>query len=340
MADEVFKQFDYYYGLQSESFHFIQVPRFLFSDSSFRVLKPESKILYSLMLDKMSLSRKNGWFDEKKRVYIIYPIERMMEDIDCKHTKCAEIVKELINFGLIEKKKQGLGKPDIIYVKDFLHAIEEAANPDGITEVRKTDVLTSADSVIRNTDFRKSEKRISGSTENGSLDIRNTDTSNTDINNTHNNQTELSHTNPYPLPHNPEENGRGRFEEEEERIKKQIDFEKLERRHQGNLELLAFILKQMTDMMLETNSKTVLSMNRYEDSAVVKEKISQITYEDIENLLNKLPDKKDANIKNETGYLRTCLFNLVDRRGAICTTDQIKGNKHGTEYNFKALSNF
>ena len=143
MEEGVLNQFEYYYGVEAETFNYIQVPRFLFTDPKFQILKPESKILYSLMLDRMKLSRKNGWLDDKNRVYIIYRIEEMMEDASCKHTKCFEILKELISFGLIEKKRQGLGRPDIIYVKDFLHAVKEPANADKYTVVRNTDIKTS-----------------------------------------------------------------------------------------------------------------------------------------------------------------------------------------------------
>ena len=100
MAEGVLKQFDYYYGLEAESFNFIQVPRFLFTNEEFKCLKSDSKILYSLMLDRMSLSRKNQWFDEHNRVYIIYPLEEIQDSIGCGHSKCVELLKELSSFGL------------------------------------------------------------------------------------------------------------------------------------------------------------------------------------------------------------------------------------------------
>ena len=324
MAEEVLKQFEYYYGLQSESFNFIQVPRFLFSNPEFRILKPESKILYSLMLDRMSLSRKNGWLDKDNRVFIYYTVEEMMEDIDCKHTKCAEIVKELINFGLIEKKKQGMGKPDIIYVKDFLHAIGEPSNPCNYTEIRNMDVKTSANSDIRNTELKTSEIRISGGTENGSLDIRKTDTSNTNvISHINNNQNDFNYTDNPPLLSEPKENaGKSAREEEEERIKKQINFDRLWIYYEFDEKLLNYIVKLMTDMMMETNREIALSSDCIEKTEVVKERIRQLTYDDITSILKKLPGRNDKNRKiiNEEGYLKTCLFNQIKRRGAICYT--------------------
>lgn len=128
-------------------------------------------------------------------------------------------------------------------------------------------------------------------------------------------------------------------EDEEEKVKKQINYERLVRMHQGNKKLLAYILSQMTEMLNEKKAKTELSTGRYEDSSLVKEKIKAITFDDIENLLHMLPDKSESQVKNPRSYIRICLFNLVDRRGAICVTEQIKGKKLGGEYDFESLMN-
>ena len=73
--------FDYFYGEQSEQFTFYRVPKVLFTNPCFKNISTDSKILYGLMLDRMSLSQKNGWFDEKNRVYIIFTIESLMEKL-------------------------------------------------------------------------------------------------------------------------------------------------------------------------------------------------------------------------------------------------------------------
>ena len=75
------------------------------------------------MLDRMSLSMKNGWLDDENRAYIIYAVENIMEDLGCSKPTCIKVIKELDadnGIGLIEKKRRGLGKPDIIYVKILL----------------------------------------------------------------------------------------------------------------------------------------------------------------------------------------------------------------------------
>lgn len=111
--------FDYYYGVQAEQFAFYRIPRLLIKDEHFKDLSSDAKLLYGLMLDRMTLSMKNHWLDEENRAYIIYSISNVMEDINCSKPTCVKIMKELDSFGLIERKRKGLGKPDIIYVKNF-----------------------------------------------------------------------------------------------------------------------------------------------------------------------------------------------------------------------------
>ena len=152
--------FDYYYGMEAEQFSFYRVPRLLIKDERFKKLSSDAKLLYGLMLDRMSLSIKNEWFDDENRAYIIYTIDSIMEDLGCAKEKAIKVLAELDSvkgIGLVEKVRRGLGKPDIIYVKNFASITEqmdekEPANADKITEVRKSN-------------FKKSENRTSGSSE-------------------------------------------------------------------------------------------------------------------------------------------------------------------------------
>ncbi|MFR5505226.1 MAG: DUF6017 domain-containing protein, partial [Lachnospiraceae bacterium] len=112
--------FDYYYGVQSEQFSFYRIPRLLIKDQHFKGLSSDAKLLYGLMLDRMALSMKNHWLDNENRAYIIYSIDNVMEDLNCSKPTCVKIMKELSTFGLIERERKGLGKPDIIYVKNFV----------------------------------------------------------------------------------------------------------------------------------------------------------------------------------------------------------------------------
>ncbi len=116
---------DYYYGNQAEQFSFYRIPKVLFTDERFRCISAEAKILYGLLLDRMSLSAKNGWLDQDGKVYIVYTVEDIMDALGCASQKAMKLLTELEGkSGLIERKRQGLGKPNLIYVKNFISAQE------------------------------------------------------------------------------------------------------------------------------------------------------------------------------------------------------------------------
>lgn len=111
---------DYYYGEESEQFIFYRIPKLLFTDSHFSDLSIEAKVLYGVMLDRMGLSVKNKWFDEKKRVYIVFTVDKIMDLLHCREQKANKLLKDLEEIGLIERKRNGLGKPNFIFIKNFL----------------------------------------------------------------------------------------------------------------------------------------------------------------------------------------------------------------------------
>ena len=121
------KSFDYYYGAQADQFSFIRIPKVMLTEQTFAGLSMQSKVLYGVLLDRMSLSRKNGWFDEENKVFIIYQIGEIQKDLGFSKKKAMELLSELENFGLLEKKRRGHGLPNILYLKSFMSGI--AKNP-------------------------------------------------------------------------------------------------------------------------------------------------------------------------------------------------------------------
>lgn len=115
--------FDYYYGDESEQFAFYRIPRQLITGEAFKKLSTDAKLLYGLLLDRMGLSAKNGWYDDMGRVFIYYTLDEIQEDLNCGHEKAVRLLAELDagkkGFGLIERIKQGQGRPTKIYVKRF-----------------------------------------------------------------------------------------------------------------------------------------------------------------------------------------------------------------------------
>ncbi len=145
--------FAYYYGGESEQFSFYRIPRQLITGEGFKCLSTDAKLLYGLLLDRMGLSAKNGWYDKLGRVYIYYTLEEIQEDLGCGHNKAVRLLAELDTgkgCGLIERVKQGQGRPTIIYVKRFTTqqippkaSLPQDFPPPGSPDFPKEEVKTS-----------------------------------------------------------------------------------------------------------------------------------------------------------------------------------------------------
>ena len=169
---------DYFYGAQADQFAFYRIPKALFTDERFKSISAEAKILYGILLDRMSLSRKNGWLDEQGRVFIIFTLEEVMEAIGCADQKATKLLNELDSkAGLIERKRQGLGKPNLIFVKNFVDNSAGSIPPAPESRIKTRENHDSADVNFTTPESRKSR---------GS--------------NTDSNYTDLSETETYPFP--------------------------------------------------------------------------------------------------------------------------------------------
>lgn len=143
--------FDYFYGMESERYHFIPIPKLLMKDERFCHISAEAKLLYGLLLERNTLSQKNGWLDEANRVYIIYTIDEMKKDLGCATEKISKVLKELETIGLIHRKRNGRGKANHIYVMDYMAIYRKDC----------ADAKEGEDSGVKNFDNRKT--RISNS---------------------------------------------------------------------------------------------------------------------------------------------------------------------------------
>ena len=166
-------EFDYFYGPEdAEQYQFYRIPKLLITSDQFKDVSVEAKLLYGLMLDRLSLSIKNGWFDAMNRAYIIYTIEDVMEDMHCRSQKACKLVAELEKkAGLIKKKRQGLGKPFLIYVLKF-SKVRPQNNPK--SKSLNFENQNSGDVKIEKQEFRKSpgNKTNQNQTENNKTDPR------------------------------------------------------------------------------------------------------------------------------------------------------------------------
>ncbi len=115
---------EFYYGQEAEQFTFYRLPKALITDNRFKDISNNSKLLYGLMLDRMSLSVRSGWFDDQNRVYIKYSIKSIMEDLNCSKMTAVGLLKELQAIGLVDIEQRN-GLANIIYVKNFVSGGDE-----------------------------------------------------------------------------------------------------------------------------------------------------------------------------------------------------------------------
>ena len=159
--------FSYFYGEESEQFSFYRIPKLLITGAQFKNLSTDAKLLYGLLLDRMSLSAKNGWYDEQGRVYIYYTLEEIMEDMNCGKDKGVKLLSELDTnrgIGLIERVKQGQGRPARIYVKRFAARAVPPPSPEPPANFSRRSACQKSrlrffrsQPIIRSLDFGKTE---------------------------------------------------------------------------------------------------------------------------------------------------------------------------------------
>ena len=174
---------DYFCGDEEIQFSHFRIPRQLITHPHFKPLSADAKLLYGMLLNRMSLSAKNGWHDNIGRVYIYFTVKEVCEAISCGRNKAMRLLAELDTskgIGLIERVKQGQGKPDRIFVKR-------------ITVQENTETLGQAPTPVPSADFsdvQRSENPTSSRRENRPLEVSNANPSYIDKN-----QTDFIHTN-------------------------------------------------------------------------------------------------------------------------------------------------
>lgn len=265
--------FDYFYEEQSESYSFYRIPKMLFTEEIFESLSTDAKVLYGLLLDRISLSRENGWLDNSGRVYVYYTIRAVKKSMRCANSKACGLLKELDDFGLIERKKQGLGKPTIIYVKDF-------------TRFRKSELL---DSVKQNSVVLKT----------GTLEMRKSESNKTERNNT-----EINKTNPIL-------SGVDKDMDEREAYRNylcsQLDLEILYERYPYEGETLDAIVNLMLDVIC-SKRKTIRIAGDDKPMSVVKSQFLKVNSMHIEYVMDCMK-KNPTKVRNIKQYLLAAIYN-------------------------------
>lgn len=307
-------EFDYYYGVEAEQFTFVRVPKVLFTDKEhFGGLSNEANLLYGLLLERMSLSRKNNWIDKHNRVYIIFPVEEIEEILDVGHEKALNLLKELDNqseIGLVKKKRRGLGLPSILYVKNFI--VKGEQNTDRVPTSRSTE---NEFQEFGKTDFKKSENQTSENPKNRLLEVRKSDSNNIDINNT-----DMSYT--YDQSIDRSQAGIQNFSPGadglidgierstvEEKVKKQIDYDCLISHPDSSVVQMA---EEIKDLMVDVlcGERSVVSEGKRVSEETAKAAYRKITFDHVQYVMKSLVSYPDK-ISRIDRFLTVSLFNSV-----------------------------
>ena len=283
--------FEYFYGRESDLFSFIRVPKALFKEERFKRLSAESKLLYGLLLDRMCLSQENGWLDEESRVYIVYTIEEVQDSLSCGSKKAVAIMKELEECGLIEKKRQGLSKPNLIYVKNFT-----TGPPDG--------------------KFKNCQNDNSGVVEKKTQELSESQSNNTDLNNTDSSDTDSIQFSSKPIrlhwdegPHT-EQNRRDAMDTTEQYkrlIEENISLDILKERYPYEVDFLDEIAAIILDVVCSSKDKILVGREQ-KSMNLVKSQFLKLNSMHIEYVLERM-NKNTTEITNMRQYLIAVLYN-------------------------------
>ena len=276
--------FDYFYGQQAEMFSFYRVPKVLFTDERFWNISTDAKLLYGILLDRMNLSAKNGWMDEAGRVYIIFTIDEIKGSIGCAEKKAVKLLDELERkCGLIERKRQGLGKPNLIYVKNF--------------------VDNSVDNHVEG-QFLNCQNDNSGTVKNATLELSKAQGNNTDTI-----YTDYSDTDPFLSSDFQGREIEGMTLREQYRLYfvEQLEYEILKTRHPYDIDILEEILELIVDTVC-TNRKMIRIASDDKPAEVVKSRFMKLNSEHISFVLDCLKENT-TNVRNMRQYLLAAIYN-------------------------------
>ena len=318
--------FDYYRGVEAEQYSFYRIPKMLFTDTIFQDLSCEAKVLYGLMLDRMSLSLKNHWMDEEERVYIIFTVNNICDLMNCGTQKAVRLLKELdvkTGIGLIEKKRLGLGKPNVIYVKNFMIKDEEGEKQQ--TEQKQSRIVEIEELQDKRQKFLNDENHNSGivkiiNQENSESEVQNivfhnsevvknnilefskSQSNKTNINKTDNNQSILSKNVDLS------EDEMDKINHCRKIVKEQISYTAFEQNKFYRIELVDELVELMTEIFMMPDEAFERVNGTEKSIAVIKSRFCKINQLHIEYVLDSM-QKNQTNIGNIKAYLLTALYN-------------------------------
>ena len=309
---------DYYYGNEAEQYSFYRIPKTLLTDPRYKGLSIEAKVFYGLLLDRMSLSVRNGWMDDERRVYIYFTQEDAMALMSCGKDKATRLFRELDQngIGLIERKKQGQGRPARIYVKNFTPPPEPGQTPSTPEPPLSPldEAQTAGDQQPRPLD--STAPLTAGKKQSALLEMRGQDSGISVPNKTDKNDTDFSHTESSISPPAPSRTsppaGRSRMRMDEmdgyrERIMENIGYDFLVHEHPYDREEI----DGYVELMAETcaSRREYIRVNGEEiPMAMVRERLLKLDGEHIRYVMESLRSCT-TKVSNIRSYTLAALYN-------------------------------
>lgn len=298
-------KFSYYYGKEADQYSFFKIPKILYTDSIFKTLSSDAKVLYAILLDRMSLSMKNGWLDEENKVFIIFTVDEIEETMNIGRNKAINIMKEIQDFGLIEKKRRGLGKPNIIYVKSFLVETKEE-NRTAEEETNDARSLNVKFQEVSKANLQKFEKQTSRNLENKPQEVSKTNCNKTNINKTKKSEPDISKTTSIDKTECKRKLKKEEEGQVEKIIKQNISYLDFMDRDSPTKETIDFVVEIMVDAV---EGKRDLKINQtwisYEK---IRGRLLEIKKEHIEYVLSVLKENT-SKITHFRAYLLSIIYN-------------------------------
>ena len=275
-------QHDYYYGTEADQFSFYRIPKVLFTADEYKGLSTDAKTLYGILLDRMNLSAKNGWLDEKGRVYIVFTIKEIKSSLGCAEQKAVKLLNELeYDVGLITRKRLGLGKPNVIYVRNFLP-------------------------VQAKSQFLSCENHNSGAVKTTNQELRESQCNNTDINNTDSSNTESIVSIRGPDVDNYMDEMRTR-QAYHDYFMEQLEYEYLCKEFPYQKQMIDEIIDILVDTVCSTKDKIRISGD-YKPKAGVQAQFMKLSMDHIQYVMNCL-EENTTKVRNIKSYLLSSLYN-------------------------------
>ena len=319
------KKDDYFYIEQSEMSNFFKMPYALIKDEKFKGISLHAKILYGLLLDRMSLSRENHWVDAENRVYIIYRIKEIMKILRVSKRKAIDLLKELEEFSLVEKKRQGVKQPNLLYVKDFTMFVTETSGSVESGTSKENDAEESDKDEVeisfeKSSETKEDKRKSSGSVKNdasggtGNYTSRGADYILPEVlkltpnNHIEVSQTELSHTESNHILSGDANDKIGITAcEIKSLVQRNLEADRLISEHPEDIELIEGIVDLITETLM-INKPQIKVAKRLQEAEFVKKRLLCLKASHIKYVMECL-EKNAKNVGNMKQYLLTALFN-------------------------------